>query len=446
MARTVAHVTMQFVIFFAAGLIVAWPSLNYGWYTDDLHLIRTFSREELLLVWHHTWDVDSIETVGYRPLTVLFDHARVKLFGEWMAGHRVFTIALFAAYLVLIGRGARRFGLTSAAVALAGVMMLCAKYSIYHFIWMTDGRHLLQGILFALALLAILRWVDTSRSTWLCVSVGWFVLCMLVREDTIAVAPVLVVLSTVHSRRARTLDAQRNQLLGYAGALGIVSAAALVARQMLLTPATNPQWTAPKYLAAHPIQVITLAGWQPWILVPLFVAIFAMLLFAAVRWKGEAAQTTWTWLACAGLASTSGVVESRVDLLLFPMTFYCLFAAQILMAYASGRERFGRWGRAIAVSVAALCVIVPVRESRLAQLSMAPGSAGNVETACNIARGGEWATVTAPQRRDDALRELDRLGLNATLCEDLLDELGEIAPGARLPEGAFIPPRRFLSR
>ncbi|MDO8679544.1 MAG: hypothetical protein Q7R30_13395 [Acidobacteriota bacterium] len=153
MRKVIANAAAQFVIFAAVGVIVAWPSLHYSWYTDDLHLVREFSRQELLLAWHHTWDLDDIETVGYRPLTVWFNHARAALFGEEMAGHRLFTIALFAAYFVLIARVGRRFGLTPTATTLAGVMMLCAKYSCYHFIWMTDAAHLAQGILLALALL-----------------------------------------------------------------------------------------------------------------------------------------------------------------------------------------------------------------------------------------------------------------------------------------------------
>jgi len=446
--RTViANAAAQFVIFAAVGVIVAWPSLHYGWYGDDLHQVREFSRQELLRAWHHTWDFDGYEAVGYRPLTVWFNHARAALFGEGMAGHRLFTIALFAAYLVLIARVGRRFGLTATATTLAGVMMLCAKYSCYHFIWMTDGVHIAQGIPFALALLAILRWVRSSQPGWLGASIVLFVLSVLVREDSIAVAPVLVALAVLSSRHAAKFAAQRNQLLGYAFTLAAISLTALLARQSLLTPETDPPWTAPKYLAAHLVEVVTLAGWQPLILLPLFVAIFALLLLAVVRWKGAAAETAWTWLACAALSSTPGIVETRVDLLFFPVTFYCLFAAQVLTAYASGRARdFGRSGRAIAVAMALLCVVVPARESRLQQLSMAPGSAGNVETACDIARGGDWAKVTPNTRRDDALRELARLGLSAKDCDVLIDASGELTAHATLPAGAFIPPRRFLSR
>lgn len=444
MRTAVAIGAIQFLIFFAVGTIVGWPSLNYRWYSDDLHLIRTFSRQELALAWHHTWDLDGYEAVGYRPLVVVFNHARASLFGEAMAAHRLFIIALMAVYLALIARIGRRLGLTPAATTVAGVMMFCAKYSSYHFTWMTDGVHSAQGIAFTLALLAVLRWVNAGAFGWLCVSVGCFVVSVLLREDSIAVAPVLVLLAALYSRRSARLAEQRAPLLGYAGVLALLSIAALLARQSLVTNA-DP-WTTPKYLAVHFVEIVTLAGWQPFILMPVFVAICALLLLGVARFKREDAETAIAWLVCAVLSATPGIVEARVNLLFFPITFYCLFAAQVLTTYGSGHEHhFGTWGRAAAIGLAIVCIVVPARESRLQQLAFAPGSDGNVETGCNIARGGEWAVVSSPKRRDDALRELARLGLNAESCETLIDDSGMVRPNL-LPPGAFVAPRRFLSR
>jgi hypothetical protein len=444
--KAVAIAAIHFLIFFTAGTILGWPSLNYRWFADDLHLIREFSRDELALVWHHTWDLDGYETVGYRPLSVLFNHARASLFGEAMAWHRLFCIALMAAYLVLIARIGRRFGLTTAATTLAGVMMICAKYSCYHFLLIIDGVHGAQGIAGALAMLAILRWVDSGAFAWLCASVGIFAVGVLLREDSIAIAPVLVALATLASRRAAKLAEQRSRLIGYACVLAMISLAALLARQSLLTPETDSPWSGPRSVAFHLVEVITLAGWRPLILVPIFAAIFALLLLGALRLKREDAATALAWLVCAGLTATPGIVQTRVNLLFFPITFYCLFAAQVVTSYASGRERhFGTWGRAIAVGVALICIVVPARASRLQQLSLAPGSAVHVETDCDIARGGEWGLVTPPNRRDDALRELARLGLDSKSCETVIDASGRVR-AERLPPGAFVPPLPFLSR
>ena len=102
---------LQFLLFVAVGTLVALSSLHYPWHRDDLHLIRTFTTDELMLSWHQTWDFDGLESIGYRPLTVLFNHTRASLFGEVMAAHRLFLITMFAVYLVLVGLVARRLGL-----------------------------------------------------------------------------------------------------------------------------------------------------------------------------------------------------------------------------------------------------------------------------------------------------------------------------------------------
>src|SRR5215207_2444973 len=72
---------LSFGLFFLVGVALVWPSLSYPMVYDDLHLIRNFSPQELAQVWYSPWDVDGIETPGFRPLTPLFNHARFALFG-----------------------------------------------------------------------------------------------------------------------------------------------------------------------------------------------------------------------------------------------------------------------------------------------------------------------------------------------------------------------------
>lgn len=102
---------IAFGLFLLIGVALAWPSLTYPMVYDDLHLIRSFSPQELAQVWHSQWDVDGIETPGFRPLTPLFDHARFMLFGENVVAHRLFLVLLFAVYLTIITWIARQCGL-----------------------------------------------------------------------------------------------------------------------------------------------------------------------------------------------------------------------------------------------------------------------------------------------------------------------------------------------
>jgi hypothetical protein len=443
--RTITIATLQFFIFTAAGLSVTWPSLNYPWYSDDLHLIRVFTQEELRAAWTQTWDVDGLETEGYRPLTVMFNHTRAAAFGENVAAHRLFIIALFGVYLVLIGLIGRRFGLTPAAMSLAGVMIVCAKYTCYDLAWIADGVHIAQGVAFAVAALAVLRWIESDAPYWWCASVLSFVLAVLIREDSLAIAPVLVVFAFLHSRTERKLAAQRVGLLAYSLAIVVISLAALLARTWVLT--IDEAWTAPLDLLKHQLQVVTLAGWHPVILVPAFVLIFALLAAAARRPAPEHAWTVWLWLVCAGVSTAPAVVVSRVNLLLFPITFYCLFVAHNLARWLNGRTMlFGGWGRGLAVIVAGCCTALPALESRRQQLSMAPGSSGRLDAYCQIARGERLASVTPQRRREAVSAELQLMGVTARECANLFDAAGAFRKDVRLPDGVFVAPRRFLSR
>ena len=445
--RTVTTVACQLLVFAAVGLLITWPSLNYPWYGDDLHLIRVFSNEELRSVWTGNWDVDGLESGGYRPLTVVFNHARASVLGEAVAAHRLFTIMLCAVYLVLIGLIGRRFALTPAAMLLAGVMMVCAKYSWYHLVWISDGVHLAQGIAFALAALAILRWIESGAVGWWCASLLLFVLSVLVREDSLAIAPVLVGMVALHASTERQLTARLRGVTAYAVAIIVVSVSALWARQAVMTASPAPAWTGPLELVAHLVAVVTLAGWQPMMLVPLFVLVFAVLAATALRSEFASMRMAWFWLSCAGVSTAPAIVESRVNLLFFPITFYCLFVAEIVTRCASGQVQvFPRWNRVFAVLVAFCCVALPAYQSRRQQLSIAPGSTGRLETDCDFARSAALVALTATKRRQANLAELWRLDVSSTACDALLDASGEIRSDVRLPEGLFVPPQSFLSR
>jgi hypothetical protein len=291
----------------------------------------------------------------------------------------------------------------------------------------------------------VLRWIEADALHWWCASLLSFMLDVLIREDSIALVPVLVGLAFLHSRAERKLAAQLVGLLAYSAALIVIALAALMARAWVVTTPDEP-WTAPLDLLKHLVTVVTLAGWHPVILVPAFVSIFALLAAAARRHAAEGAGIVWMWLVCAGISTAPAIVVSRVNLLLFPITFYCLFAAHNLARWLSGRAGlFGGWGRGFAAVVACCCLALPALESRRQQLSMAPGSSSRLEAYCQIARGERLASVTPQRRRDAVLAELQRMGV-AGACANVIDAAGAIRRDVRFPEGVLVAPRPFLSR
>src|SRR6187455_2162269 len=94
-----------------AAFALAWPSLTWPMTFDDLVLIRSYTPQELLGVFHGQWDPDKLMVRGFRPGTTVFNHVRYTLFGENVVGHRVFVVSLYALYSALLALVATRFGL-----------------------------------------------------------------------------------------------------------------------------------------------------------------------------------------------------------------------------------------------------------------------------------------------------------------------------------------------
>src|SRR5437588_12995856 len=82
------------LLFFLTGTVIGYQSLNYPWYGDDVHLVRVYSTSEVSQVFKGNWDIDNIETPGYRPLTVVFNSFRAAIFDDSFVAHRLFEIAL----------------------------------------------------------------------------------------------------------------------------------------------------------------------------------------------------------------------------------------------------------------------------------------------------------------------------------------------------------------
>ncbi len=235
---TARKLLATFCLFAMLNLALAWQALAYPMVFDDLHLIREFSTQEILSSFHHNYDTDGQENAGLRPFMVLYNHARYEMFHENVVAHRIFLVLLFALYITAVCWIARQFSLRWAWAVLAGVLLLGAKYSVNHYVWLTDGIHLFQGLLFCAAAISLIYAVR-SRRWWLyALSAVFTLIGVLTREDTLATVPVLVVLGYVYARYTRQL--RWPYLISYAACLGTVSAAFLVMRATFVPEAQHP--------------------------------------------------------------------------------------------------------------------------------------------------------------------------------------------------------------
>jgi len=430
--RALRGAAASFLLVFIAGLLLAWPALRWPMVYDDLHLLRTFAPEERARAWWGSWDPDGIEHPGLRPLTLLFNEARYRVFGENVAAHRLLLVVLFAFYATLLVRVAGALGVPEPAAVAGGLLLLCSRYSVYHYTWLTDGNHLLQGLLFALAALFLSRGLRRRSWPWRAASVAAFAGSVLVREDSLALVPVLLLFGFVAAP-------ERRALRGYAIALLAVSLALFVYRSLAVPGAPPPGLDVKSFLVAAG-RALNLVGpesfdgisrvlsWT-WDAAP--VLIVAILLF---RRRRIDARTPLVFLAASVLACTPALTFRRDDMLFFPVSFAALFYGGALWTLARDHPAF----RAVAVVLFALGVLGGAYVSRAFALNFHPDSARAVRWNAQMLYGAYAERATIPPARRAALaRQLAARGV--TSAADVAS-LGPRISRAR-SEGPFRPVR-----
>ena len=338
--RSGARRLAPFAAVLAALLALGWPALGWPMAFDDLHLMRVFTPEQILGTFHGQWDPERLMTRGLRPLTLVFNHLRTVAFGENVVAHRLAVMVLLAAYWALLAPVARRVGTPALAVAVAGALFVCSPYSIFHYVWITDGNHALQGLAFAGAALLLCRGLE--RSSW--AALGGSLLAMaagvLVREDTLAAAPALALVGLAAAPTATARRRLAVYALGVAAVgLGLLQYRGLVVGKAMTVGAAWPG------LLDHARKALSPAGlmaFDPLSRALVMVAIgvgFATGVALAVLVPRERWSGTLVWLGSALLACTSGLTVTRDDLLLFPVSFASLALATAWNEIARSRPR-----------------------------------------------------------------------------------------------------------
>jgi hypothetical protein len=433
--RALRAAAASFLLFFAVGLALAGPALRWPMVYDDLHLLRSFTPEERASVWRGTWDPDGVEHAGLRPLTVHFNEVRYRLFGENVAAHRIFVIGLLALHACLLALVAAAVGVPWPAALAGSGLMLCSRYSVYHYVWLTDGNHPLQGVLFGASALALIAGLRRRSAPWLVASLPAFAAAALVREDTLALAPVLLLLGFAAVPGARRL------LTLFAAALLAVSGALFLYRLRAVPAAPTPGLDLQSFVVAV-ARGLNIAGpewfdgfsrlvaWT-WMAAPVLVV--AGLLLRAIRSRAsEEARPAFLFLAAAVIACTPALTFRRDDLLFFPVGFAALF-------YASGLWALSHGGLALRVAAAALFasgLVGGAYTSRAFALNFHPDSARAVRWNAQMLYGPYAKGATIPPERRAAVES--RLAVHGVRSAADLKALGPRIGRARA-EGPFRP-------
>ena len=434
----------------ALALALAWPSLRWPMVYDDLHQVRSYTAGDVAAAFRGRSDPDGIETRGLRPLNLLFNHVQYTLFGENVVAHRLFLAALHALYAAGLVLLALRFGLSLPFALLAAALAMCARYSVYHYVWLVEGHHYFQGLLFEGALFAVLFALRAEArgplAVWLLVSAGCFFAGVLIREDTIALAPVLAALGYV----SLGPGAERRRLLtlaGYAAALTLGSLALLAYRAAVAPDALRPGHDVAALLlsmrrAVNPMGLERFGALSGGLV--LFWTVLGPLLVLALlaTRRPERYRLPFVWLALALVACAPGLTLRRDDLLLFPTSFVALFYASALRELTRDRAAL----RPVALGILALGIVGGAWLSHVYAQNFHPYSARAVWWNGKFIYGSYASRATIPPARREAMaRQLASVGIRneAQLKTRLRRMVADaIAQGRRVPrddETVFFP-------
>jgi len=409
------HAWLRYVLiylFFAvAALLLARPALNVPFFGDDLHLVRTYSADELRSVWSGPWDTDGMETAGYRPLTTLFNHVRASLFGESVLWQRLFLLLLFSLYLTLAVALARLAVQAAYGIGLlGGVFALTHVSNTYHYLWISDGVHLIGGILILAAILLLLNALRAGQARWLVGSAISVWLSLLVREDNLIVLPLLVLFAVAygwhHPIGFRRL---RGFVIGYGAALILGTVLFWWLRDQFVPGAVELKFEVGNYLwtirqvLQNPGDVTNLLVWWPdyerliglwWLAVGFLIAAWLLVLPSIAR------RAAAIWFGALLLSALPGLTLPRTNLLLLATTFWGLCLATVL----GELTRRSKLAALAATLIVLLAILGPAWGSTTLQVESNPAS---LDWLCGHPAWvyGEYSTATIPEVRRAAIKE-----------------------------------------
>jgi hypothetical protein len=389
-------------------LALAWPSLRWPMTYDDLHLIRPFSVGEIGRAFTGTYDPDNMEVGGYRPFTAVFNHARAVVFGESVLAHRLFLALLFAGFLSGLGLVARALGASPAEALVGGLLALLSRYSVYHYAFLTDGAHVVQGIFFLAALAGLWTWTRAGAGAALGGSLAAVAGGLMFREDTLGAVPALWLLAWA---RFRNEPRVLSRLAVHAACTAAVVLALLMLRTHFVPSSPQPAIHVGAWLD-YVVRAFSLGGaesfdplsrWavRAWRWAPVLLGVGLLLSDHAGRLR------TLAWSACAAAACSPALTLRRDDLFFFATSFAG-------MAYAATLLGAVRRSRRLAWAAGALLAGLAAGEAYVAREFLYvfhPLSSTSLRWSGEFVYGYYGDATVPASRRQEVTARLDALGI-----------------------------------
>ncbi len=379
-----------------AAVVVYGPSLHFDLFWDDYGSLRPRTWAALLAVWHGPWDpVPGGWPTFYRPLAIWYYAACFKVFGLNAWPLHVLSIVGQSIVGGLLGLFVAREADSRAAGAVAAAVYVAHPVLAYATgPWFSNQFHLLVS---GCALGALLAWqrarrAPTPRGWWRVYA--WIAVGFLVKEDTLMLAPALVLVQALRARLVRDVIGPSRALVAatavfFLGAIGL-RAYFLAGMGGYFPP---PLKGVPVNLLRGPLRVLGILP-DPNLptVIAASVAAAGLIVGTLAAWRSPRSTSMRLWL-------TGAVVFVVADLPLALLSnlsrYHLLGLAAVLLimagAVAAGRAATARGvGRLAALSAAVVGIAVLGAANRAAQSDYRPCTAGNLARDDDIAH---WAVV-----------------------------------------------------
>lgn len=155
------------IFFFIWWYLLGSKDLFEPFVSDDLHLVRIYSNQELINVWFDNWDPDHIETSSYRPLAILFYHLQAFAFGEKTFLHNLFSNIMQFFLIIVVIIFFKKINFSNIQIYILVLLLLFSKIFITLSAWQTLSPLILCYINFFLIAIYFLKWMDQQKTKYL---------------------------------------------------------------------------------------------------------------------------------------------------------------------------------------------------------------------------------------------------------------------------------------
>lgn len=459
-----------------AAVAISLPGLGNDWFYDDLHLVRSYTADEMTSALTGPYDPDEVETPAWRPALQPLTTLRQAAFGERPTAHRLGMIAALVAGLTLVAAALSVAGVPRWAGFAAALLTLAAAHSAYALSWITDGYQGFQLLLLGAALLAaaVASRSPRPRPAIVAVALALFCLAVGIKEQALALAPTLAALpaaTALLGREAsggdlRGLWADGRSAMGMTWArldlrwltLGVIGASvlALVLRYAFVSDASGD--LGPSAVLWLGLQLVLTAGFSGWG-IPLIAYTALAVVAAAVVLRTFLGDETdpgavrWARIAILAAAATvaaaaPGLIAPRADLVLYPTLLYAVFLVAAGAAFWHSLPTARRpWVAAAGAVLIPVSLVVSISASHRIQWGMAPDSIETVSRNYEFLLGENRRVTIPDERRDRALAHLARYGVTEYAGESVYEVLYCREQERRergLPPQLELQDRRFL--